>query len=271
MPHLRSTMGITNKTLAAVGSCFALLLPLLAHAQDADELAKQTQNPVASLITVPLQGNWDFGVGDRDATATLLNIQPVMPFGVSRTTNVILRVIMPLTSQPAPDNLRINGIGDILATAFFSPSQPGRLIWGVGPAILLPTATDNALGSEKFGIGPSAVVLIQPRNWTLGALFNHIWSTSGANDRPDVDSTFLQPFANYNLGGGLSIGVSSEASANWEAEETWTAPLLFSLTKVTVLGKRPVSFAVAAGPTIASPDSGANWRFRLAATLLFPR
>ena len=248
-----------------------LALPAASAAQDADELAKQTQNPVASLISVPLQGNWDFGLGDRDATATLLNIQPVMPFGINKTTNVILRVIMPLTSQPAPDGTRVNGFGDIVATAFFSPAKSGRIIWGAGPVFLLPAATNNTLGSEKFGIGPSIVALTQPGKWTLGALYNQVWSVSGANDRSDVSSMFLQPFANYNLGAGLAVGVSMEASGNFEADETWTAPLLFSVSKVTVLGKRPVSFAVAAGPTVASPEDGANWRFRLAATFLFPR
>jgi len=248
-----------------------LALAPRATAQSADELAKQTQNPVAGLISVPLQGNWDFGLGDRDAVGTLLNVQPVMPFGISKSTNVILRVIMPLTSQPASGSARINGLGDIVATAFFSPLKSGRLIWGAGPVVLLPAATSNALGSEKFGIGPSVVALTQPGPWTIGALFNQIWSVSGANDRDDVNTTFLQPFANYNLGGGLSVGVSAEASGNWEAEEVWTAPLLFSVSKVTLLGKRPVSFALAAGPTIANPDGGASWRFRLAATFLFPR
>jgi hypothetical protein len=248
-----------------------LALPMPSAAQSADELARQTQNPVASLISVPLQGNWDFGIGDRDATGTLLNFQPVMPFAISQSTNLILRVIMPMTSQPAPGGTRINGLGDIVATAFFSPARTGRIIWGVGPVILLPVATNNALGSEKFGIGPSVVALTQPGKWTLGALYNQIWSTSGANDRSDVSTLYLQPFANYNLGGGLSTGVSIEASANWEADETWTAPLLFNVSKVALLGKQPVSFAVAAGPTIASPDDGASWRFRLSATFLFPR
>lgn len=248
-----------------------LLLPAAASAQDASQLAKQTQNPIANLISVPLQGNWDFGIGDNDDTSALLNVQPVVPFGVSKSTNVILRVIMPLTSQPGSDGVRANGMGDIVASAFFSPIKAGRVIWGAGPVVLLPTASDNALGTQKFGIGPTVVVLTQPGKWTLGTLFNHIWSTSGATNRKDVNSTYLQPFANYNLGSGLAVGVSMEATGNWEADEHWTAPLLFQVSKVTLLGKRPVNLAVAAGPTIASPAGGANWRFRLAATFLFPR
>ena len=252
-------------------AAITLVSPAAATAQSPEELAKQTQNPVASLISVPLQGNWDFGLGDRDATGTLLNIQPVMPFAINSSTNVILRVIMPLTSQPGPDGERINGLSDILTTAFFSPAQSGRIIWGVGPAILLPAGTSSALSTEKFALGPSVVALTQPGNWTVGVLFNHLWSTSGANDRADVNQTYLQPFANYNLGSGLSAGVALEATGNYEADEEWTAPLLFSVSKVTLLGKRPVSFSVAAGPMIASPESGAEWRFRLSMTFLFPR
>ncbi len=141
----------------------------------------------------------------------------------------------------------------------------------MGPVFLLPAATNNAIGTEKFGIGPSAVALLQPGKWTLGLLFNHLWSTSGAIDRKDVNQTYLQPFANYNLGGGLAVGVAAEATGNWEADQHWTTHLLFSVSKVTLLGKRPTNIALAAGPTVASPDGGPNWRFRLAMTFLFPR
>ena len=237
----------------------------------ATDLAKQQQNPISSLISVPLQGNWDFGLGDRDATGTLFNIQPVVPFGVSRSTNLVLRVILPLASQPGSGDARVNGVGDVVMTAFFSPAKSGRVTWGAGPVVLLPTATTNALGSEKFGVGPSAVLLTQPGPWTIGLLFNHIWSTSGANDREDVSSTFLQPFVNYNLGNGLAVGAVFEATANWNADEHWTAPLVFTVSKVARLGNRPVNFVAGAGPTVASPEGGSTWRFRVMAVFLFPR
>jgi hypothetical protein len=237
----------------------------------ATDLAKQQQNPISSLISVPLQGNWDFGLGDREATGTVFNVQPVVPFGISQSTNVVLRVIVPLLSQPGGGDVRANGVGDVVMTAFFSPAKSGRLIWGAGPVFLLPTATTNALGGEKFGIGPSVVALTQPGPWTIGLLYNQIWSTSGANDREDVSSMFLQPFVNYNLGGGLALGSVLEATANWNADEHWTSPLLFTVSKVARLGTHPVNFVVGAGPTIASPEGGSNWRFRFMAVLLFPR
>ena len=242
-----------------------------AATDQATALAKQQQNPISSLISVPLQGNWDFGLGDRDATGTLFNIQPVVPFAVSRSTNLVLRVILPLASQPGSGEARVNGVGDVVMTAFFSPAKSGRFTWGAGPVVLLPTATTNALGSEKFGVGPSAVVLTQPGPWTIGLLFNHIWSTSGADDREDVNSTFLQPFVNYNLGNGLAVGAVFEATANWNADEHWTAPLVFTVSKVARLGTRPVNFVVGAGPTVASPEGGSTWRFRFMAVFLFPR
>ena len=255
--------------LAAVGVLIGESRVLLA--QSADELAKQTQNPVSSLISLPFQGNWDFGIGERETTGTTLNIQPVVPFRLTQEWNVILRVIMPVQSQPAGSDQRFTGMGDTTMTVFVSPARTRKLIWGVGPAILLPTATNDDLGTEKLGFGPSVVALVQPGPWTVGALWNQVWSVDGANDRPDINQMYLQPFLNYNLGQGLALGASMEASANWEADdERWTSYLLFSISKVTLLGKHPVSFSAAGGPAVASPTGRSDWRLRFVSTFLFP-
>jgi len=279
---MRVTKTKASRALLYAVIAIVMAMPASTHAQTADPkpppstdqataLAKQQQNPIANIISVPLQGNWDFGLGDREATGTVFNIQPVVPLAISRSTNVIVRVILPLTSQPGSGDARANGIGDVQMMTYFSPARPGRLIWGVGPTFLLPTATNNALGSEKFGIGPSMVVLTQPGSWTIGTLFSQTWSTSGANDREDVNTTFLQPFVNYNLGGGLAFGAVVEATANWNADEHWTAPLLFTVSKVARVGGTPMNFVVGAGPTLVSPAGGSNWRFRFMTVLLFPK
>jgi hypothetical protein len=261
-------------TLLIVVPALMLAFSALAVAQDAntDDLVRQTQNPISSLISVPFQGNWDFGIGDRDSSATLLNFQPVMPFAASPSTNLILRVIVPLTSQPTTTEQRNNGIGDTLATGFFSPSKSSSMIWGAGPAVLLPTATNPLVGSEKFALGPSIVFLKQPGNITYGFLGNQIWSVDGAKDREAVNQAFLQPFFNYNLGNGLSAGFTIEATVKWEAANgKTTAPLILTINKIALLGKRPVNFQIGAGPMLASPDGGPKWRFRAAANFLYPR
>src|SRR5262245_23293947 len=205
--------------------CLAAVMLLVSApgvvAQNADELAKQTQNPVSSLISFPLQANWDVGLGEREAAGTTLNIQPVAPFSLTKDWNVILRVIMPLVSQPTDDGPRLNGMSDTVATIFLSPARLGKVIWGVGPVLLLPTATNDALGSDKVGFGPSVVALVQPGKWTTGLLWNQIWSVDGAIDRDDVNRGFFQPFANYNLGDGIAVGASIEATANWDADDIW--------------------------------------------------
>ena len=260
-----------TRRLHALLFATALILPAHpASAQDADELARQTQNPVAGLVTVPFEANWDMGIGDREATGTILNFQPVVPFGLTPKWNMILRTILPVSSQPGTGTQRISGLGDSVVTLFLSPSASGKVIWGVGPVMLLPTATNTALGSEKFGFGPSAVVLTQPGPWTLGILANQIWSVDGAVDRTGVNQMLLQPFLHYNLGEGLSIGASAEANINWKDDGTSTIPLLFQASKVTSVGSRPVKLSMAVGPMLAHAQ-GADWRFRMSINFLFPR
>ncbi|MQY49030.1 transporter [Rhizobiales bacterium RZME27] len=246
----------------------------IAYAQDAD-LAKQLSNPVASLISVPFQFNYDRGYGPQDGHRSVLNIQPVVPISLNEDWNVISRTIIPVIWQDdvAGESGSQFGLGDVLQSFFFSPKQPtaGGLIWGVGPAFLLPTATDPLLGSEKFGLGPTVVLLKQDSGFTYGALVNHIWSVAGDSSRADISSTFLQPFVSYTTPDAWTFTLNTESSYDWKNDE-WAVPVNVSVAKLVKLGEQPVSFQVGARYWASSPDNGAEgWAFRAGVTLLFPK
>lgn len=256
-----------------------LMLGMTAQAQeagghDADELAKQLSNPVAALISLPFQFNYDTGYPDDDAERWQLNIQPVAPFSLSADWNVISRTILPVIDQTGVVNSDSqSGIGDITQSLFFSPRKPtaSGWIWGVGPVFLLPSASDDLLGTEKWGIGPTAVVLKQTEaGWTYGALVNHLWSVAGEDDRADVNSTFLQPFLTKALGQGQTVSINLESTYDWEGEQ-WTIPMNVTYSKVLKFGSQLASIAGGARYYLDAPDGGADWGLRLTVTLLFPR
>ena len=176
----------------------------------AQELAKQLANPVASLVSVPFQNNWDFRVGPAEDTRYLLNFQPVMPFSLNEKWNLIGRVIVPVLSQPPlfPGGDPEFGLGDFVVSGFFSPKKAEPFIWGVGPVFLLPISANPVLGTEKWGAGPTAVVLKQSGKVTFGALANHIWSFEGDESRSDVNQTFLQPFLSVTPPSGITLTVT---------------------------------------------------------------
>lgn len=239
----------------------------------ADDLAKQLQNPVASLISVPFQNNFDFGVGPNDGFRYTLNFQPVIPMSISEDWNLITRVVLPIVSQNnvLGESERQIGLSDAVISVFFSPKEPtaGGLIWGVGPAILVPTATNNLLGSEKVGLGPTAVALKQAGMTSFGALINHIWSVAGNEDRANVNATFFQPFVAQNFPGGKAISLNTELSQNWEANTTsGTVNLVGS--KVLKIGNQATQIAL--GPRIHYGNgNAATWGFRAVLVLLFPK
>jgi hypothetical protein len=256
------------------------LMVAIAYAQDepktsttdADALAKQLQNPIASLISVPFQGNFDFGYGPNDGSRILLNIQPVIPVSISENWNLITRVILPVVSQTDVFGESGNqfGLGDAVISGFLSPKAPtsGGLIWGVGPVFSVPTATDELLGSEKFGIGPTAVGLKQLGSITVGLLVNHVWSVAGSNDRADINVSFFQPFIAQNFPGGYAINLNTEVSQNWDADAT-TGTINIGGSKVIAIGKQRAQIAV--GPRIPFGNgNGSDWGFRAQFILLFP-
>ena len=241
---------------------------------EAAELAKQLSNPVASLVSMPFQFNWENGVGPGEDTRMVLNFQPVMPFSLNPSTNIIARVILPYVSQPslAPGADPASGFGDVVFSLFFSPARPKGVIWGLGPVVSLPMSSDPFLGSGKWGFGPTGLLLKQAGPWTMGVLANHVWSFAGDSDRDAVSQTFIQPFLAYGTKGGVTLTVQSESTANWNAPsgEEWSIPINGVLSKVVRLGQRPMSIAVGAGYYVDTPEGGPEWKIRSAVTLMFP-
>ena len=239
---------------------------------DADALAKKLQNPIASLISVPFQGNFDFGYGPENGSRMVLNIQPVIPVSISENWNLINRIILPVISQTdvfGPSGNQF-GLGDAVISGFFSPKAPTSkgLIWGVGPVFSVPTATDELLGSEKFGIGPTAIGLKQVGTLTVGLLINHVWSVAGSDDRADINNTFFQPFLAKNYKGGYALSLTTELSQNWDADAT-VGTINFFGSKVVALGKQRAQFGL--GPRIPYGNgNNSEWGFRAQFILLFP-
>jgi hypothetical protein len=195
----------------------------------AEALQKATQNPVANLISVPIQNNDNFGIGPYDRTQNVLNIQPVISAHISKDWMLISRIIQPIVWQPYPEATTGGkfGLGDMNPTFFLSPAKPGKVIWGAGPAFVIPTATNNVLGQGKLSIGPSFVALAQPGHWTIGGLVNNVWSVAGSGSRPAVNQMLFQYFINYNLNKGYYVTVSPIITADWKASNgnTWTTPV----------------------------------------------
>jgi len=249
--------------------------PLEAEEKSKEELAREAQNPIANLISLPLQNNINFGVGPGDDVQNILNIQPVIPFQLSENWNLITRTIAPVIYQPelTPGYGSEFGLGDINTTLFLSPAKPGELIWGVGPAFSFPTASDRVLGSNKWSAGPSAVALTIQGPWVVGALVNNLWSYAGDDDRQDVNQFLLQYFVNYNLPEGWYISAAPIITANWKADSgnTWTVPFGGGVGKILKIGNQPINAQVQAFYNVAKPDNGADWTLRLQLQFLFPK
>lgn len=242
---------------------------------DTVELAKKLSNPIASLISVPIQYNFDHNMGSDDkGSKSLLNIQPVIPISLGEEWNVISRTIVPLVDMQDMPYGDQSGMGDVLQSLFFSLKQPtaNGIIWGVGPALLFPTATDDVLGGEKWAAGPTFVALKQSGPWTLGFLANHLWSYAGESGRDDINATFLQPFASFLYRKTYTtFGVNTETSYDWDSD-AWSVPVNLTVSQMLKIAGQP--FQIVAGPRywLDSPDGGPEgFGVRVGLTLLFPK
>jgi hypothetical protein len=286
---------IYKQTLLAAALVGALALTTTAlFAQDAAtdeqaaaaELAKKLANPVASLISVPIQNNWDFGIGSANAMRYTANIQPVIPFSLSQDWNLITRTIVPVIYAEAPVKGGTDqaGLGDIVQSFWVSPKAPtdSGWIWGAGAVMLYPSGTDG-LSANQWGAGPTALALKQVNGWTFGMLANHLWSyastgghsTSDAGDASDgsdaeVNATFLQPFVSYTTKTSTTFGLNTESTYDWTHSQ-WTVPLNASVSQLIRVAKQPIQLSLGVKYYAERPIGGPDWGLRFAVTFLFPK
>jgi len=262
--------------------------------QDQHALAKASQNPVASLISVPFENNATFNNGPEDVFVNILNIKPVIPTGITENWNLINRAIVPVIYQddgftgqwhhghggapvsyttPPEDLGSLFGLGDITYQGFFSPKKPGKFIWGLGPQLGIPTGMDR-LTANQWTLGPAAVGLVMPGHWVIGALVSNIWNIGGGYDNaPDVNALTAQYFINYNMKGGWYLSTAPVITANWEADDDkWTVPFGGGVGRVFKIGKQPVKMSAAVYYNVVAPDDYDDvWNLQFALTFLFPK
>jgi hypothetical protein len=269
-----SGWGLALALVTGFGSSFAFAQEQ--HEASTSDLAKAAQNPIADMISVPFQNNFNFHVGPHDQLQDVLNIQPVIPITLDRDWNLITRWVTPVISQPplTVTGDREFGLGDINPSFFFSPKQPTHgIIWGIGPTFVFPTGTDKTLTQGKYSVGPTFVALTIQGPWVLGVLVNNVWSFAGRSNRAPVNQMLLQPFVNYNLPGGWYLTSSPIITADWEASDgdRWTVPVGGGFGRVFKIDKQAINAQLAAYYNVARPSGAADWQVRAQVQLLFPK
>jgi hypothetical protein len=258
---------------AMIMLCVAVL-PTRAQ-QDSTEIAKEAQNPIANVISVPVENDFSPQTGIHKDDSYVMEMKPVVPLRLSNDWILITRSIIPVIQVPslAPGISGTTGLGDIQESLFLSPAKAGPVIWGAGPAISFPTATQSILGTKKLSVGPNLVVLRIQGHWLFGTLAQNLWSVEGPKARPAVNQMLLQPFVNYNLRHGWYLTTSPIITSNWEVRpgQRWTVPVGGGVGRIVHLGRQPVSMYAQFFRNVERPDGISHWSARFEMTFLFPK
>lgn len=245
------------------------------RAQDSSNMAKQAQNPIARLISVPVENDFNPQTGINKDDSYVLTFKPVVPFRLSNDWNLITRTIVPVIQVPdlAPGVKGTTGLGDVNLSLFLSPAKAGHIIWGAGPIVSFPTATENILGTKKLSVGPTVVALRSQGHWLYGTLINNLFSVAGPSARPDVNQMLAQPFVNYNLRHGWYLTSSPILTANWEStrNQRWLVPVGGGAGRIVHFGRMPVNIYAQCFGNAVHPNGTTNWSARLQVQFLFPK
>jgi hypothetical protein len=245
------------------------------------DLAKASQNPIANLVTVPLQYNYFTAGGLGENTALQLNVQPVLPLPMGKRWLMISRTIVPFVSIPAArlipntnlvDSISTSGTADIQQQVYFVPTKPAKITWGLGPIFSLPTASNRLARTGQWGLGPTGVVVLQPSNWVIGVVTNNIWRIGGDARGHVLNSFLVQPFINYNLPFAWYIASAPIITADWSAPpgEKWTVPIGLGAGKVTHIGTQAMNFGIQYYHNLNHPTPAGAEQVRFEAALLWP-
>ena len=265
-------MTTTGMVAAAITFLFASSTTLVAQHSGAEQedLAQTAANPIANLVSLPMQNNTDFGFGPYDRSVNVLNVQPVVPLAGGK---IVTRTIFPFVWLPdlsSESGSFSSGLSDITFTAFYVPSE-GSTMWGFGPVLVFPSGGSER-GSEKWSAGLSGVVLAQPGDWTVGLLANNVWSFAGDSEADEVNKGLIQYFIVYQLGNGWYANSAPIINVDWTAPEgqQWSVPVGAGGGKLFFLGKLPVNIQSQAYYFVEKPDSGPDWQLRVQVQFLFP-
>lgn len=261
--------------LAASMLRIAIAAPCIAQDTVFRDLARKMQNPVSDRISLSLEGRINFGVGLNEDVQSIINVRSLYSFNLGDNWNLINRTIVPVVSQPEliPGSGSQFGLGDITSTLFLMPRESRFAIFGIGPAVSFPTATDKTLGLEKWRVGPAAVVATMPGRWVLGTLVTNLWSVGGDPSRADINSMVIQPFVHYNFLHGWYLLSSPIITAVWTAdsEDRWIVPLGGGVGKVFSIGKQKMNASAQAFYNVEQTTAIADWSLRLQFQFLFPK
>ena len=247
--------------ILVASSVLALALPQAAHPAETSAVEKQL-NPIANVTKLSATASVYSDVGPDHRTPATLNFQPVVPFRLNDDWHVITRSSVSLIRLPDPE--ATTGLGDLSGSFFVSPARTSSWIWGAGPILQLPTATDPKLGTGKWSAGPTAALIYANEPWVNGILVNHLWSFAGAHDREEVSLSQIEAQLSYTYPSNWYLQTNPTFAYDWKASagQRWTVPLGFDVGKLYPSRLEGFAWQLGAYSNVVKPDGAPHWQLR---------